>query len=195
VYRGPLLLACRLPQFKEKFNSDWHRRKKGARYKYQFTGRETRCLMITGHYCGMVDVALDGKIVERLDLYRPRAERGVLHWTHRFPDSGTHTVEFIITDQKNPESTNNVIDIVNWEPDGFEPELDPANLNAQLLPADNDSLVKLQVTDINGKEVILQDFDSVGNEGQYYRSWLKINHVVPAEFSLTNPLRSSRKLH
>ena len=49
----------------------------------------------------------------------------------------------------------------------------------------------LEVKDINNKTVVLKDFDSSGEQGQFYITWLIVDHIEKAEFTQQNPLEAA----
>ena len=73
------------------------------------------------------------------------------------------------------------------------PTLDAHQLDYQLLDSNNsDGIVVLECRTNDGKKIVLRDFDSAGEGGKQYVSWLNVVHVSPTPFSRENPLRSAR---
>ena len=56
----------------------------------------------------------------------------------------------------------------------------------------SDAIVVLECQTTNGQKVVLRDFDSAGEGGHRYVSWLNVVNVSTIPFSRTNPLRSKR---
>lgn len=71
------------------------------------------------------------------------------------------------------------------------PQFDAANWHEKLID-DPETIICLECTDVNGYKVRLYDFDSAGENGKNYITWLKVLNVRKTQFSVSNPLRSGR---
>jgi len=73
------------------------------------------------------------------------------------------------------------------------PVFDATNMNGRLIESENTDgpFVQMAFSDVHGNRISLLDFDSAGEDGQHYLSWLKVLNVPRSAFSKTNPLRSS----
>jgi formylglycine-generating enzyme required for sulfatase activity/DUF1680 family protein len=85
-------------------------------------------------------------------------------------------------------------------PAGRDPEdapvFDAENMNGRMVKSKNADgpIVLMECSDIHGNKINLTDFDSAGENGQHYISWLNVRNAPKAAFSKTNPLRSSPAL-
>ena len=79
------------------------------------------------------------------------------------------------------------------DPDAV-PELDAHDMRFQLEETKRWlqpwALYKVKAT--NGSEVVLCDFASAGMYGNYYRSWLPIQHLDPVAFQTSRPVWNNR---
>ena len=78
--------------------------------------------------------------------------------------------------------------------DQDRPTFDARNIKYRLLAGEDDSqaIVSLEFQTIDGSKVTLRDFDSAGEDGKHYISWLKVLNAPPTPFGVSNPLRSGR---
>lgn len=82
-------------------------------------------------------------------------------------------------------------------PDGSNPKdapvFDAKNMTGRLIESNNADgpMVLMEFSDIHGNKIHLSDFDSAGETGQHYISWLKVLNAPKTPFSKTNPLRSN----
>jgi uncharacterized protein len=77
------------------------------------------------------------------------------------------------------------------DPADKDQQFDAANWQERMID-DPEAIVCLECTDVNGRKVRLYDFDSAGENGKNYVSWLRVLNVRKAPFSVSNPLRSGR---
>ena len=71
---------------------------------------------------------------------------------------------------------------------------DAMNMKPRLIGSKNATwpIILMELSNVNGDEVRLNDFDSAGESGEHYISWLKVNNIPKVPFSHSNPLRSGR---
>ena len=81
----------------------------------------------------------------------------------------------------------------NPKTDQDRPALDAKNINCRLVESEADpvAIVLLECQTVGGEKVLLRDFNSAGEDGNRYISWLKVLNVSATPFSTANPLRSS----
>jgi DUF1680 family protein len=75
------------------------------------------------------------------------------------------------------------------------PEFDAAMMNESIVSGDGSlapPLLRMECSSLDGKKVRLRDFATAGDRGLSYLSWLKVEHVEPAQFSVFNPMRFKR---
>jgi uncharacterized protein len=78
------------------------------------------------------------------------------------------------------------------KPGEAKPEFDAAIMNESIVADDGSlapPLLMMELTNIDGKKVRLRDFGTAGDRGFTYMSWLKVEHIEPAQFSESNPMR------
>ena len=94
-------------------------------------------------------------------------------------------------------SKDNWVNIEKFSQFQFEEDVlvfDAMNMKPRLIGSKNATrpIILMELSNVNGDEVRLNDFDSAGEKGQYYITWLKVNNISKAPFSHSNPLRSGR---
>ena len=208
IYRGPILLALPRKKINEyvTFDNNWQNLgvvfygsdKAGAQFKYTFEGDSLVWTGASYDQGGMASVKIDGRDFGKIDQYGQYC----LHHPFGKPfrqeynglGSGKH--EFVVTvlDDKNEKSRGNWVTVFEFVTPKEDPLFDLNKLNPKLLPKDSDdnTIVQVQVQDVNGRKIVLSDFDSAGEKLNPYISWLKIKDFPSAEFSKLNPLRSVR---
>jgi len=202
IYKGPILLAYNplFPPSFPSFNGNWggdsslrFSKDAGDTLRYTFEGDGIRWVGKKFDDAGKAIVTIDGKEVALVDQYGPYREES-FSWEYRGLGDGTHEITIEVSAQKNENSKGTFINMVELIPTDAEiiPHLDAATLSILKYFTSEDSLVTLEVKDINNKTVVLKDFDSSGEQGQFYITWLIVDHIEKAEFTQQNPLRSCR---
>lgn len=202
VYRGPILLAYATENLNLKLSPQWQRfgetwacKEVGATIRLEFKGERIEWVGNKFDDAGIALVKIDGREVARVDQYDP--VRGQpFSWEYTGLEPGRHTFEISVTDQKAEASNDLWINFTKLLPAEREPVFDARTLTAEsqnLLDTGKD-IIALECTNTAGEKLILRDFDSAGEKGKYYQSWLEVQNVEATPFSRLNPLRSSRKI-
>ncbi len=210
IYRGPVLLALKRqnPEDYIDFDDTWRpyigagistfaSNGSGARFVYRFLGDEITWTGAQSSQGGKAIVKIDGKPVgqvQQTNEFAPfHCHSPVWKWSKTGLGKGSHEMEVVIGAKKESSQENwiSVLEIVTPKED---PLFDLNKLNPKLLPKDSDdnAIVQVQVQDVNGRKIVLSDFDSAGEKLNPYISWLKIKDFPSADFSKQNPLRSVR---
>ncbi len=202
VYRGPILLAYATENLNLKLSPQWQRfgetyacKDVGAAIRLEFKGERIEWVGNKFDDAGIALVKIDGREVGRVDQYDP--VRGQpFSWEYTGLESGQHTIEISVTDQKAEASKDLWINFTKLLPAEREPVFDARTLAAesQNLVDSAKDIIALECTNAAGEKLILRDFDSAGEEGKYYQSWLEVQNVESTTFSRMNPLRSGRKI-
>lgn len=77
----------------------------GTTMEWTFHGRSVSCQLARGPDAGVVDIELDGKHAERLDLYSSAPLGPAAGWSQAFGEAGWHTVRVVVTGLSSPAST------------------------------------------------------------------------------------------
>ena len=141
----------------------------GAGARYEFDGVGVRWRFVACDHGGVARVLIDGQEVAEVDLYRPL--RTPASWHYAELPYGRHTLEVIVTDARNPLSGDRCINVVAIT--ALQPQ------------------AVLQVEHA-GPTMTLEDFGTVGANGDAYRSWLPFRNLSSAPFSQRNPGRTWR---
>jgi len=196
IYRGPILLAYNT-NTKQKFSEHWRSGggmyvtdQKGAEATFEFDGNSV--VLIGKRYddAGIIAAEIDGKTVGEIDEYGPVRDCP-FEWSYQEAGSGTHVLKLVVTGEKNTNSKGVWCNSGGLK--GATIKFDAQNMDFQLLDADSESIVRLKFKDIHGEDVVLRDFDSAGDDGRSYESWLKVENVKSVNFTKNNPLRSVAK--
>ena len=196
IYRGPILLAYNT-NTKQKFSEHWRSGggmyvtdQKGAEATFEFDGNS---VVLTGKRyddAGIIAAEIDGKAVGKIDEYGSVREEP-FEWSYQMAGSGMHVLKIVVTGEKNTNSKGVWCNSGGLK--GSAIKFDTQNMNFQLLDDDGESIVRLKFKDIHGEDVVLRDFDSAGDDGRSYESWLKVGNVKSVNFTKSNPLRSIAK--
>jgi len=202
IYHGPILLAYNTKDIPGDitFSEKWRpgllhsSRDAGATAEYNFEGSSISWI---GRYyddAGRVKVEIDGKKVAIVDQYGPVREKPFL-WKYEGLGSGKHKIKLTVLKEKNEKSKDNWVNIEKFSQ--FEEDVlvfDAMNMKPRLIGSKNATwpIILMELSNVNGDEVRLNDFDSAGEKGEYYITWLKVNNIPKAPFSHSNPLRSGR---
>ena len=195
IYRGPLLLVYELarkwpePDPLARFSPGWKHlgqssvsREIGAFFETCFDGTTITWRGNQFDDAGRAQVTIDGKDIAIVDQYGPK--RGeAFKWLWRDLAPGEHTLRLTVLEEKNPASRDRWLNVAGIEPPPYDgPVLDAATMDGKVLPVDYSPapLLVMEVTDIDGKKVILIDYGTAGEGGVYYLSWLKLRHVTSA---------------
>ena len=163
---------------------------KGAEATFEFNGNSV--VLVGKRYddAGIIAAEIDGKAVGEIDEYGPVRD-DPFEWLYQGAGSGTHVLKLVVTGEKNTNSKG------VWCNSGGLKRLaikfDAQNMNFQLLDTDSESIVRLKFKDIHGEDAVLRDFDSAGDDGRSYESWLKVENIKSINFTKSNPLRSVAK--
>ncbi len=200
IFRGPVLLAKRIKDdyVKPKFTGDWKDKWLGTGHYYRskepnataeftFEGDAIELIMNKNKTAGKARIELDGVESELIDFYSAKPDEHLI-WTKTDLGPGTHTIKLTVLGQKNETSEDSWVWIQKmYAYDCF----DVNTMKVQLLD-DDKNIVSVRICKPDGTYIDLGDFDSIGEEGREYKTWLKINNVPKVEFSKSNPLRSFR---
>lgn len=195
-YYGPVLLAenpDHVPSLDVKMNS-WY--KTGPCYNSNTVGGTLTITtdsdvlyLYCDHYAdgGMLDVSIDGKFREKVDLYGPGWGTPNMK-TYALDGKKTHTVTVTFLEEVNPKSNGRYgrIRIRTVQPS----TIDVNNVNFTLGPDKNNGTIQVFCNDTNGKQVVLTDFDSAGWDDKFYFSWLGVENAKKRQFSKQNPVGS-----
>ena len=199
IYQGPILLTLNQPD-NINFSPHWKRfgelfasKDIGAKLDYSFEGERIVWLGNKFDDAGLAQVIIDGKEVAIVDQYDP--VRGQpFRWEYNGLGPGKHTIEIVVTSEKNKDSKDHWINIKAFSLGENETVVDARNPKERLINSDSttDQIVLLELTAINGKKFTLTDFASAGCNGNRYISWLNVINAPKTPFSTSNPLRSSQ---
>ena len=202
IYRGPVLLAHNPVEDTKKeiiFKGNWKQYKSrrytdqpGALIEYTFEGDKVRWVGYRFDNAGKAQVKIDGKEVAIVDQYGPQYEMPFV-WEYSGLGAGKHRIEIIVTGQRNEKSKGICLNIRKFSHKDIV-TLDAENMKGRMVETEGDSapLVLMEFSDVYGNKVNLSDFNSAGEDGREYISWLKVLNAPKVPFSKTNPLRSGR---
>jgi DUF1680 family protein len=201
IYRGPLLLtrevpfcAPRLHDWQWNSMKEWATRQPGAVFEHDFSGTT---VIWKGHLnadAGMASISIDGRDVGVVDQYDPN--NIPFFWKYENLAPGKHTIKITLLPAKNSASSGHWINVKSIGcPETPEPVFDAARLDETLITQDGRALsqVKLEVNAIDRTKVFLRDYGTAGKEDTRYYSWHRVENILPASFSMANPLQSSRQ--
>ncbi|HEY0866956.1 MAG TPA: beta-L-arabinofuranosidase domain-containing protein [Fimbriimonas sp.] len=202
VYRGPILFALETPGVGPRYSKGWEQglkmrvaRQEGASVQYRFEGDWVRWHGNRYDDAGIARVRIDGKEVDRFDLYSPDRDLPFV-WERKGLGAGPHTLEIEASGSKRDASKAAWINVVRLEP---APAWKPPKLHgltlreARFQPID-DGVGYLEVVDAEGNPVRLRDYGSAGADRTPYVTWLSVEGLIAEPFSRGNPSRTGRRL-
>ncbi len=199
IYRGPILLAHSYPERPVEvqkwegwvgYGIVYNTGEPGKELEVDFEGDKLE--LHFGRYAdgGMINVTIDGEDKGNIDLYCPGwGVPDVI--TYDGLGEGEHKAVITVLEEKNENSRNTYVRLHDFR--NFDlPKFDAADMKAELIEAENDYNILVEVEDRNGDKILLRDFDSAGENGRFYYTWFEIDNVEKNDFSRKNPLRSSQ---
>lgn len=227
IYRGPVLMTLERQNVSDyaKFDKSWeegmrgrhlpyfsNRRsnKAGAKISYEFEGDYVAWLYNRFENAGIAKVIIDGKEVDKVDLYAKDVNDGDLFgynsdrpdlflstkWEKKGLGKGRHTLEIVVTGEKNAESKDAFVNVREFLNSESDPILDMTKLDYSLTSGDKDSAtlgVAINLKDINGNTVRLVDYDSAAETHKFFATWIRATNSLETPFTRNNPFRLSRK--
>ena len=188
IYRGPILLAYRMPGLLQ-FSTNWKEfyplhccRDIGTSLKFNFEGDSITWIGRKYDDAGKAEVKIDGKVVEIVSQYGPERD-APFSWKYTGLGLNSHTIELKIIGKENL-SKDSWINIERFETQ--LPVFDAMKMNINSI-SNSYSIIKLNCTDNKDTTRVLQDFDSAGEQGQEYITWLQVLNVSKVGFSISNP--------
>ena len=198
IYRGPILLAYNTDS-SEIFSKAWewhvdnHLSKEiGSTVDCEFVGDSIKWVGAKFDDAGKALVEIDSEKIAIVDQYDPTRGQPFA-WEHKGLGPGKHTIRLTIIEDKNPKSRDHWINIKRLDWLTRISSFDAKTIAPKLMDnSGSNSIVALEVNNINGKKVNLLDFDSAGETGKGYTTWFQIDNVRKCVFTRKNPLRSCR---
>ena len=188
--------AIRKPSgfFKDGINDvDNHLSKEiGSTVDCEFVGDSIKWVGAKFDDAGKALVEIDSEKIAIVDQYDPTRGQPFA-WEHKGLGPGKHTFRLTIIEDKNPKSRDHWINIKRLDWLTRISSFDAKTIAPKLMDnSGSNSIVALEVNNINGKKVNLLDFDSAGETGKGYTTWFQIDNVRKCVFTRKNPLRSCR---
>jgi DUF1680 family protein len=203
VYRGPLLLVFEEPRPPVlKFSKNWNAfadsriaRNVGEWVAFEFEGDTIKWHGQKTSDGGKARVLIDGKEIAVVDQYGQ--EHGQpLEWARSGLGAGRHELRIEILGEKSEASQGTAINYFRFETPASLPKFDAAELvDSGKISTSDSAQVFVTTRDTLGKEVILRDFGTAGQNGALYVSWLPIDGTAATDFSHENPSRTSPLAH
>ncbi len=202
LYWGPLLLALNAPmRASTTFDPEWKRYgdlqatdQRGSSVVFEFTGTGITWRGYRFDDAGIATVFLNGREIAAIDQYD--ATRGTpFSWKTSGLTSGKHRLVITVSGSRNQASRGGFINVTALEPTAWRDEvgsLNLAQLTSRRLDDADGSSYTVQVTDADGRSLMLRDFASSGASGLHYWSWIYVVGAKKSDFSPMNLLRTSR---
>ncbi len=198
VYRGPILMALEMPGLMPEYGPGWelgfglHTTKKpGATVEFRFEGDVVRWTARRYDDAGQVEVSIDGRQVDVVDLYGPVRD-APFAWERKGLGRGPHTIRLIATGKKQTASKDVWVNVAAMEPTRRPPTFDVSTFDKATFVPDAAAVGFLNVTDVAGASIRLRDYGSAGADRMPYVTWLPVRGVSPTPFTRENPSRTSR---
>ena len=128
---------------------------------------------------GKAHVEIDGKKVAIVDQYDDITK--LFLWEQNGLGQRKHKLKLTIIPDTHHKSTGHLINYKDFIHSGSLITLDAINLKPCLIEHQN-SIVTIEVSDIEGNRVQLRDFDSAGENGEYYITLMKVLNVAKKSY-------------
>jgi len=198
IYRGPVLMALEMPSSRPVYSSGWEQgfglrtsKTAGASVETRFEGDSVRWTARRYDDGGQVEVSVDGKPVDIVDLYGPGRDLP-FSWERKGLGPGSHTIRLVVLGKKQAASRDVWVNVQSFEPVPRPPSFAVAAFGQATFVPDAKGVGFLEVLDVDGKATRLRDYGSAGANRVPYTTWFPIQGVTPAPFSRKNPSRTNR---